>query len=68
MLWTVDTLDWTTKNVEDVVRRGTNEIRDGDVILMHDCYDSSVKAALRIVDCLKAEGFEFVTVDQLILE
>ena len=30
--------------------------------------NTSVEAALRIVDLLKAEGFEFVTVDKLILE
>lgn len=68
VLWTVDTLDWTTGNVSEVVRRGTEQIQDGDVILMHDCYASSVEAALQIVDLLKAEGFEFVTVDELILE
>lgn len=68
VLWTVDTRDWTTKNVGDVVRRGTSGIKDGDVILLHDCYDSSVKAALEIVDCLKKEGFVFVTADELILE
>ena len=40
----------------------------GDIILMHDCYETSVEAALQIVDTLKAEGYEFVTVDELILE
>ena len=35
---------------------------------LHDCYDSSVDAALRIVDILKEKGFEFVTVDELILD
>ena len=68
VLWTVDTLDWTTGNVSEIVRKGTENIEDGDVILMHDCYDTSVEAALQIVDLLKAEGFEFVTVDELILE
>ena len=35
---------------------------------IHDIYDSSVAAALEIVDELKAKGFIFVTVDQLLLD
>ena len=35
---------------------------------MHDSYDSTVQAALRIIDLLQAEGYEFVTADELILE
>lgn len=68
VLWNVDTLDWTTKSVSDVVRRGTANIKDGDVILLHDCYDSSVKAALQIIDLLQGKGFEFVTADEMILQ
>ena len=37
------------------------------MILVHDCYDSSVEAALRIVDRLLAEGFDFVRVDELLI-
>ena len=36
--------------------------------MLHDFYDSSVEAALRIVDTLQKKGYEFVTVDKLILE
>ena len=44
------------------------EAEEDAIILLHDYYDSSVEAALRIVDILQAEGYEFVTVDKLILE
>ena len=44
-----------------------SEIEDGAVILMHDAYQSSVDAALQIVDLLTAQGYEFVTVDELVL-
>ena len=40
-------------------------VKDGDIILMHDMTDSSVKAALDLVDRLKAEGYHFLTVSQL---
>lgn len=67
VLWTVDPLDWTTENADEIVNRVVTEVKENDIILLHDCYDSSVTAALRIVDLLQAEGYEFVTVDELIL-
>lgn len=67
VLWTVDPLDWTTENANEVVRKVVNEVEEGDIILLHDRYESSVNAALRIVDILLEEGFEFVTVDELLM-
>lgn len=67
VMWTIDPLDWTTENVDEIVNKVVTEAEENDIILLHDCYDSSVDAALRIVDILKEEGFEFVTVDELIL-
>lgn len=68
VLWDVDPLDWTTKNSAAVVQKVLNSVEENDIILLHDCYDSSVEAALEIVDELLAQGYEFVTVDELILE
>ncbi|MEF9945679.1 MAG: polysaccharide deacetylase family protein [Lachnospiraceae bacterium] len=67
VLWTIDPLDWTTENVDEIVNKVVTEVEEGDIILLHDCYKSSVEAAFRIIDVLQAEGYEFVTVDQLIL-
>jgi peptidoglycan/xylan/chitin deacetylase (PgdA/CDA1 family) len=67
VLWSVDTLDWTTENVGKIVKKGTKNIKDGDIILMHDYYETSVIAAFQIIDQLQSEGFEFVTVDEIIL-
>ena len=68
IFWSVDTLDWTTKNEDQIVQKVVTKIEENDIILMHDSYDSTVKAALRIIDLLQAEGYEFVTADELILE
>lgn len=68
VLWSIDPLDWTTKNANDVVRRVLDETEENSIILLHDYYSSSVEAALRIVDALQKQGYEFVTVDKLILE
>ena len=67
VLWTVDPLDWTTENVDEIVNKVVTETKENDIILLHDCYNSSVIAALRIVDLLQAEGYQFVTVDKLLL-
>lgn len=67
VLWTIDTLDWTTKNVPVMVNKVVKQAKDQSIILFHDCYDSSAEAALRVVDELQAQGFEFVTVDQIVL-
>lgn len=67
-LWDVDPRDWATKNASLVVERVMRKAQDGDIILMHDASSSSVKAALEIVDRLQEEGFEFVTLEELLLE
>ena len=67
VMWTVDPLDWTTENVEEIVDRVVTQAGENDMILLHDCYDSSVEAALQIVDRLLAEGFDFVRVYELLI-
>ena len=68
VLWTIDTLDWTTQNVDWIVEKTVQDAGENDIILMHDSYESTVQAAERIIRRLKAEGFEFVTVDQVIMD
>lgn len=65
--WTIDTQDWKNRNVTEIVNKIMKQVTDQDIILMHDYYQTSVEAALQAVDRLKAEGYEFVTVDELIL-
>lgn len=67
VMWTIDPLDWTTENTDEVVNKVVTEAEENDIILLHDCYKSSVEAALRIIDILQKEGFEFVTVDELMM-
>ena len=67
VMWTIDPLDWATNNEDEIVNKVVTQAKENDIILLHDCYESSVNAALRIVDILQKEGFEFVTVDELIM-
>ncbi len=68
VMWTIDTLDWTTENVDEIVRRVTEHAEENDIILMHDGYESTVAALERFIPLLEADGFEFVTVDQVIMD
>ncbi len=63
--WSVDPRDWATPNAAAVESAVLGKVRDGDIILLHDMTDSSVEAALEIVDQLKEQGFQFVTVSEL---
>lgn len=49
-------------------REAIGKIKEGDIILLHDQYPSSVSAALEIVDRLQQEGYVFVTVEELLLD
>ncbi len=58
-------MDWKYKSVDKIVSRATRNVKDGDIILMHDTYDRTYKALLKIVPILKEQGFQFVTISEL---
>ena len=69
VLWSVDTRDWTHRSAEEIAKTVTENVKDGDVILCHDFIsgESHTAEALRIfLPVLIDEGYEFVTVSELI--
>lgn len=68
VFWNVDSLDWKLRNVEKIVRRVKKQVKNGDIILMHDIFPESVEASLELADQLSAEGYAFVTVDELLID
>ena len=44
------------------------DVEDGDIILMHDIFSTSAEAALDIIDRLQKEDWQFVTVDELVVD
>ena len=64
--WSVDPRDWATSDTAAVERAVLKNVKDGDIVLLHDMTVSSVQAALDIVDVLKGQGYEIVTVSQLV--
>ena len=68
VLWNVDPLDWSSKNVAGIVQKVKSKAKENSIILMHDEYKTTVTAALQIVDELTEEGYEFVTVEEILFE
>lgn len=68
VLWTIDPLDWCTEDVGCIATRILEKAGDGEIILMHDYYKTSVDAALEVVDALQKEGYTFVTVEELLFD
>ena len=63
--WTVDTRDWESRDTEQIYGHIMNDVSDGAIILMHDSIPMSVEAVLRAIPDLRAQGYEFVTVAEL---
>lgn len=68
VFWTVDSLDWKYQNTAKTVQKILKDTEDGDIILMHDIFQTSVEAALQVIDTLEKEGYTFVTVDELLID
>jgi len=68
VLWDVDPLDWKTSNSDVIAKRVVDKVQENDIILLHDASESSVKAAIKIIDALEAEGYMFVTVDEILFD
>ena len=65
VLWTVDPEDWRVRDAATVRQRVVEATHDGAIVLMHDIYESTVEAAGGIIDDLRAQGYEFLTVSEL---
>jgi peptidoglycan/xylan/chitin deacetylase (PgdA/CDA1 family) len=63
--WSVDTLDWKSRNANSVIASVKNNAKDGSIILMHDLYGSTAEATKTIVPWLVNEGYQLVTVTEL---
>lgn len=64
IMWSVDTLDWKTKNVESTVK-SVNSATDGDIVLMHDIHKTSIEAAIQVIPQLIEKGYQLVTVSEM---
>lgn len=64
--WSLDTQDWKYRNVDHVYNAVMKNVKDGDIILMHEIYETTAKAFKKMVPKLKKKGYQFVTCEELI--
>ena len=67
ILWNVDTLDWKLRDAEKVRDYIVEHAKDGDIILLHDIHSTSVDGVIMAIDILKNEGYEFVSLDEMLV-
>lgn len=64
--WSIDPQDWRNRNAQYIANHVLERAQDGDIILLHDVYQSTYQATRLIVPALLEQGFVFVTIDQLL--
>ncbi len=64
--WDVDSLDWKDLSASDILSRVTERVKSGSIILCHNNGLHTAEALPLIIDALRAKGFEFVPVGELI--
>ncbi|WP_082795292.1 polysaccharide deacetylase family protein [Alkalihalobacillus trypoxylicola] len=70
--WSVDSLDWQEEPPEIIANRVINEVNAGSIILMHDGADwdgnrtNTIEALRQIIPTLQEQGYNFVTVPELL--
>lgn len=65
ILWSIDTLDWKSRDSQKVTSHVLENIKDGDIVLMHDIYDSTAGAIKTLVPELIERGYQLVTISEL---
>ena len=64
--WSVDTKDWRDRNKNTVYNRVMKNVKDGDIILMHELYTTTAEALEKMVPVLCKKGYKLVTCEELV--
>ncbi|MCL2107023.1 MAG: polysaccharide deacetylase family protein, partial [Oscillospiraceae bacterium] len=63
--WSVDTLDWKTRDAGRTEQAVFSALRDGSIVLCHDLYGATGDAMARVIPRLSEMGYQMVTVSEL---
>ena len=67
ILWDLDTNDWDVTITEPIYERVVSRLKEQSIILMHDGggpRESTVEALPKIIEYLKQEGYQFLTIPE----
>lgn len=65
IIWSIDTLDWKTRNADSTKKAVLDHVKDSDIVLMHDLYSATASASETIIPELVKRGYQLVTVSEL---
>lgn len=65
IIWSVDTLDWKSKDAQKVFEEVKKSTKNGSIILMHDLYKSTAEAAKLVVPWLVEQGYQVCSVSEM---
>lgn len=65
IMWTIDTLDWSTRDTQSTLEAIRKDVKDGSIVLMHDLYDPTAATVETIVPELIEQGYQLVTVSEM---
>lgn len=66
ILWSIDTRDWDTQDKDETIKSIMDNVRDGDVVLLHETHASSVEATKEFIPMLLDAGYQIVTVSEML--
>lgn len=66
ILWNADSLDWQCCDTKTIIKRVEKEVKENGILLFHDFKNFNEEAIRIIVNDLKKQGFEFVTISELL--
>jgi peptidoglycan/xylan/chitin deacetylase (PgdA/CDA1 family) len=68
VLWSIDTLDWSQRDSKNIIRNVIDNLRNGDIILMHSDSDKSEtkKALPLLIEELQKRNIEIVDLETLL--
>ena len=64
--WSVDSRDWESRDAGSIINMVESYSFDGGIILLHNIYDSTAEAVETLVPWFLSEGYQLVTVSQMI--
>lgn len=65
--WSIDSLDWKNRGVDDLVKRATTNVQAGDIILFHNDSEYIVQALPSILQYYRDQGFTMIPAGEILL-
>lgn len=66
--WSIDSLDWKNRGVDDLVKRATTGVKKGDIVLFHNDSQYITQALRAVLDAYQRQGLKLIPVGEILLK